>query len=305
MSNTSRKKSFVRPKVTELNRYKVKVPVESNIYFQPFEHDEITIVVDDEKKFLKTRNSFEANDSETFRKKFAEAMEKFEAFSDVAAILYDKGIRLGDYLIMRGQRYEFPNGKEQILFSGFGKEEVLVSEKDLKEKVIPLYERLEAVNPRVRLCLAWFNRGLSEHQDLEKFLNYWISLEAITPLNSKREKLDVEWDIVSRAITELKGLENNSIRSLIIECIKTRIKFKSISEAMADEIKGLTSEPKVASILSILGESELGKVLKELQYDRSRIAHGEGKEVQEIEKKIKVLHDLIYEVLQQTILNQL
>lgn len=301
MSNNSRKK-FVRPKVSKLDYYKIDFPIESNVQFRPFEYDEIVGVQNDEKNSLRTKNMFEAADINTFILKFNKTEEKFENFVDSVALLYDKGVKLGKRVVMRGQKYEFPDGKEYTQFLGFVNFQNLVTEEELREKVIPLYENVKQVQPRVRLCLTWFNRGLCESQDLDKFLNYWISLEALTPLNIEREKPSIQWEHVDNAITELKLIRHDGLSGQLIQNINRLLKFKSIPEAMADELSSLINdEEKIVKILSPLGESDLKKVLRQLQHERSQIAHGEWKRVQEIEKKVQVLHDLSHEVLIQKI----
>lgn len=295
------KKSPNKFKIIELNSYKVQVPIESNIHLSNFEHDEIVIAWVDrnEKNLLKTKTSFEADDSETFRKRLTEVIRKFAALSDGVALLYDKGMRLGDFLILRGERQEYPDGKKLTLFRGWGKEEVMVYEETLKEKVVPLYERLKNDDSRFRRCLTWFNRGLSEYDNVDKFLNFWISLEAITPLHSKRDKEAITEAPVDRTIQELQDLRDDNLRSQIIQCMKNTMKYKSIPEAMTDEIKRIISETQVASILSSLNDGQLEKVLRGLSHDRAQIAHGEQREIQDLEKKTDFLHDLIYAILRQ------
>ncbi|MDQ1278908.1 MAG: hypothetical protein QG670_168 [Thermoproteota archaeon] len=67
---------------------------------------------------------------------------------------------------------------------------------------------------------------------------------------------------------------------------------------MSEEINNIVNSPTIiVSLLIPLGESDFKKVLKQLQGDRSQIAHGRGNEVENIEKKITFLHGLVYAIL--------
>ena len=107
--------------------------------------------------------------------------------SDSLALFYNKGVRFVYYWIMRGQRYSYPNGKENTLFSSWEREEVMISEHEFRQKVIPLYEMVKNDESKSRLCLSWYNKGLSEYEIVDRFLSFWVSLESITSSNVKRD----------------------------------------------------------------------------------------------------------------------
>jgi len=288
-----------------LDKYKLRIPIISHIYIIDFQFNDIKFTRAKEKGEKSYFDfSFEAGTPQEIELQITKARDRIALLSDAIAFFHDKGVKFGNAMLMRAQRQISPDGKKVELYMGWGKEEVLANEEVLKNKIFPLYEKLKKSDSEIILCLTWFNAGLSEVNKINKFLAYWISLEAITPPGAEKEIDTISLEQFKKALKEVRKIKfkDNASKSVIIQKMTDAAKYKTIPAAMAERIQNIISKEECLKLLSILHMEDLRQTLSILSADRGKIAHGKQREVADLEKKTIFLHNLLYKALEKLLL---
>lgn len=225
-----------------------------------------------------------------------EALDKCRRTLDKLALIYDEELKTTnqDAIVNRVSRFN-KDGKKPIVNSFMPHTISLLKEERHRDK--DMFKLLSEVTDentvgtalglRTQRSLHWFNVGLSETDAAsDSFLSYFIAIECFLP-----ESVDEESEIIKtldKTENYIKKIipKSNPLREKILNKIGFN-KKKSIGEKLIDLL-----EPYETEIKKI--ESNLGVNIdiKELYRTRSTIIHGGNLEIEDLNKKIKALHDL-------------
>lgn len=273
--------------ITENSR-KLRLHISSNIYLENYSNDNFTIIRDAQGNVFFSER-FELNGSVQVEREVEAIINKLKTISAILAFHYKKGVTLS-YQYFAPSTAIGKNGPV-LLFTSSDPEEIFHKNEVWEENIIPLFNIVQRENAtELKGSLNWFNIGLSEIDYADRFLAYFIAIECFLP-EDVDEDLEITeiFDELNKHAKTILG--SSPIRNKVLNKLGLN-KKKSIGEKLVNLL-----EPYKTEIKEI--ESNLGFNIdiKELYRNRSKIVHGGNLEIEDLEKRVNALHDLVYLII--------